>query len=225
MLLFLSYSVMPEYFWSHGLQHTRLHYLLDFAQTHVHWVDDAIQPSHLLSPPSPPAFNLPASRSFSMNQSALCIRRAKLWGFSFSIRSSTEYSGLISFRVDWFDLLPVQGTLNSFLQHHSWKASNLWCSVFFYGLTLTSVRDYWKKHPFIYLPYIKCYLCIAAAAAKSLQSCLTLCDPIDGSPPGSPNPGILQARTIWETEEQRNPCLSSTQMWKEIHTYTETSHN
>ena len=58
MLLFLSYSVMPEYFWSHGLQHTRLHYLLDFAQTHVHWVDDAIQPSHLLSPPSPPAFNL-----------------------------------------------------------------------------------------------------------------------------------------------------------------------
>ena len=85
-------------------------------------------------------------------------------GFSFSIRSSTEYSGLISFRVDWFDLLPVQGTLNSFLQHHIWKASNLWCSVFFYVLTLKSVRDYWKKHPFIYLPYIKCFLCIEALA-------------------------------------------------------------
>ena len=65
------------------------------------------------------------------NESALCIRWLKYWSFSFSISSSNEYSGLISFRMDWFEFLAVQGTLKSLLQHHSLKASILWCSVFF----------------------------------------------------------------------------------------------
>ena len=72
----------------------------------------------------------PSIRVFS-NESVLHIRRPKYWNFSFSISSSNEYSGLISFRIDWFDLLAVQGTVKSFLQHHSSKASILWCSAFF----------------------------------------------------------------------------------------------
>ena len=73
---------------------------------------------------------LPSIRVFS-NESVLCIRWPKYWSFSFSINPSNEYSGLISFRIDWFDLLAVQGTLKSLLQHHSSKASILWCSAFF----------------------------------------------------------------------------------------------
>ena len=72
----------------------------------------------------------PSIRGFS-NESALCIRWSKYWSFSFSISTSNEYSGLISFRMDWLDLLAVQGTLKSLLQHHSSKASILWCSAFF----------------------------------------------------------------------------------------------
>ena len=72
----------------------------------------------------------PSIRVFS-NKSALCIRWPKYWSFSFSISPSNEYSGLISFRIDWLDLLAVQGTLKSLLQHHSSKASVLWCSAFF----------------------------------------------------------------------------------------------
>ena len=97
------------------------HYLLEFAQTHVHWVDDAIQPSHPLLPPSPPTFNLSQIRVFS-NESVLHIKWPKYWSSSFSIRPSSEYSGLISFRMDWVDLLAVQGTLKSLLQHYSSKA-------------------------------------------------------------------------------------------------------
>ena len=104
-----------------------LHYVPEFAQTLVHWVDDAIQPSHPLLPPSPSAFSV---RVFS-NESALWFRWPKFWGFSFSISPSNDYSGLISFRMDWLDLLAVQGTLKSLLQHHSSKASILWCSAFF----------------------------------------------------------------------------------------------
>ena len=95
-----------------------LHYLPEFAQTHVHWVSDATQPSHPLSSPSPPAINLLSIRVFS-NESALCIKWPKYWSFSFSISPSNEYSGPISFRMDWMDLLAVQGTLKSLLQHHS----------------------------------------------------------------------------------------------------------
>ena len=106
------------------------HQLPESTQTHVHRVSDAIQPSHPLSSPSPPAFSLRSIRVFS-NESALHIRWPKCWSFSFSISPSNEYSGLISFRIDLFDLLAVQGTLKSLLQHHSPKASILWHSAFF----------------------------------------------------------------------------------------------
>ena len=106
------------------------HQLLEFTQTHVRWVSDAIQPSHPLSSPSPPALSFPSIRVFS-NESALHIRCQKYWSFSFSISPSKEYPGLISFRMDWLDLLAVQGTLKSLLQHHSSKASILLHSAFF----------------------------------------------------------------------------------------------
>ena len=131
------------------------HQLPEFTQTHVRGVGDAIQPSHPLSVPSPPTFNFPSIRDFS--HESVCIRWPKYWNFSFSISRSNEYSGLISFRMDWLDPLAVQGTL---------KESSPAAAA------------------------------AAAAAAKSLQSCPTLCDPIDSSPPGSAVPGILQARTL-----------------------------
>ena len=155
------------------------HQLPEFTQTHVHWVGDAIQPSHPLLSPSPPTFNLSqhqglfregnsnplqysclenprdrgawwaaiygvtqsqtrlkrlssgsSSRVFS-NESALHMRWPKYWSFSFSISPSNEHSGLISFRTDWLDLLAVQGTFKSLLQHHNSKASILRCSAFF----------------------------------------------------------------------------------------------
>ena len=102
------------------------HQLPELAQTHVHWVCDAIQPSHPLLSPSPPAFNL------SQHQGLFkWVRWPKHWSFSFSISPSNEYSGLISFRMDWLDLITVQGALKSLLQHHSSKASILRCSAFF----------------------------------------------------------------------------------------------
>ena len=106
------------------------HHLPEFTQTHVHRVRDAIQPSHHWSSPSPPAFSLSQHRGFS-SESGLCIRWPKYWSFSFSISPSNEYSGVISFRIDWFDLLAVQETLKSLLQHQSSKASVLWHSAFF----------------------------------------------------------------------------------------------
>ena len=111
------------------------HQLLEVAQSHVHRVGDAIQPSHPLLSPSPPAFNLFHSiRVFSI-ESVLCIQWPKDWSFSFSISPSNEYSGLISLRIDWFDLLAVQGTLKSILQHHTSKASILWHSTFIVQLS------------------------------------------------------------------------------------------
>ena len=106
------------------------HQLLELTQTHVHGVSDAIQSSHLLLSPSPPAFNLPSIRVFSY-ESALRMMWPKSWSFSFSIIPSKEHPGLMSFRMDWLDLLAVQGTLKSLLQHHSSKASILQCSAFF----------------------------------------------------------------------------------------------
>ena len=106
-----------------------LHYLLKFPQTHVHQVGDTIQPSHPLSSPSLPALNLYQHQGL-FHELALHIRWPNYWSFSFCISPSNEYPGLISFRMDWFDLLAVQGTLKSLLQHHSSKASILWCSAF-----------------------------------------------------------------------------------------------
>ena len=154
-----------------------LHYLPELANTHFHWVSDAIKPSYPLSSPFP-ALNLSQHQSFFPNELALCIKRPKYWSFStspsnesffrnnyfdllaiqgtplslsqhqgpfqwvgsshqvakywsFSISPSSEYSSLISCRIDWFDLLAVQGTLKSLLQHHSLKTSVLWHSAFF----------------------------------------------------------------------------------------------
>ena len=97
------------------------------------------RPLHLL----PSIF--PSIRVFS-NELALLIRWPKYWGFSFNISPSNEHPGLISFRMDWLDLLVAQGTLKSLLQHHSSKASFLWCSAFFIVPTLTSIHDHWKNH-------------------------------------------------------------------------------
>ena len=104
------------------------HQLREFTQTHVHRFGDAIQPSHPLSPTSPPTFNLSQHQVFS-NESVLHIRWPKYW--SFSISPSNEYSELISFRMDWSDILTVQRTLKSLPQHHSSKISILQCSAFF----------------------------------------------------------------------------------------------
>ena len=106
------------------------HHLPEFIQTRVHQVSDAIQPSHPWSSPSPPAPNPSQHQSFS-NESTLHMRWPKYWSFGFSIIPSKEIPGLISFRMDWLDLLAVQGTLKSPLQHHSSKASVLWHSAFF----------------------------------------------------------------------------------------------
>ena len=105
------------------------HQLPESTQTYVHWVGEAIQPFHPLSSPSAPASIFSSIRVFS-NESALHIRWPKYWSFSFNISTSNEYPGK-SFRMDWLDLLAVQGTLKSLLQHHSSKASILWQSAFF----------------------------------------------------------------------------------------------
>ena len=103
------------------------HQLPEFTQTHVHWVSDAIQPSHSLLSPSPPAFNLSQHQGVFQAISS----SHQVLSFSFSISPSGEYSGLISFRKDWLDLLVVQGTPKNLLQHHSLKASILQHSAFF----------------------------------------------------------------------------------------------
>ena len=121
------------------------HQLLELAQICVHRVGDAIQPSHpLLSPLLPSIF--PSIRVFSI-ESVLHIRWPKYWSFSFGISLTNEYSGLISFRMDWSDLLAVQGTLKSLLQHHGSKASILWRSAFFIvQLSHPYMTIYWQNH-------------------------------------------------------------------------------
>ena len=118
------------------------HHLLEFAQTHVHRVGDTIQPSHSLSSPSPSIF--PSIRVFS-NELVLRIRWPKYWSFSFSISPSNEYSGLISFRIDWFDLLAVQGT-QEFSSTPQFKSINSSVLRILYSPMLTSIHDYWKNH-------------------------------------------------------------------------------
>ena len=106
------------------------HQLIEFTQAHVHQIRGDIQPSHPLFSPSPPVFHLSQHQGLFKWVSSL-HQVAKYWSFSFSISPSNEYSGLISFRMDWFDLLAVQATLKSLLQHHNSKASLLWGSDFF----------------------------------------------------------------------------------------------
>ena len=100
------------------------HQLPEFTQTRVHWVGNAIQPSHLLSSPFPPSINRSQHRGL-FKEAALRVKWPKYWSFSFNINPSNEHPGLISFRMDWLDLLEVQGNLKSLLQHHSSKASKL----------------------------------------------------------------------------------------------------
>ena len=138
----------------------------------------------------------PSIRVFS-TESALHIRWPKYWSFSFNISPSNEHPGLI-FRMGWLDLLGVQGTLKSLLQHHSSIASIFQHSAFFMvqlshpymttGKTIALTRRTFVDKVTSLLFNM---LSAAAAAAKSLQLCPTLCDPIDDSPPGSPIPGIL----------------------------------
>ena len=121
------------------------HQLLEPAQTLVHRVSDAIQPSHPLSSPSLLPFIFPSIRVFS-SESVLHIRWSKYWSFS----PSSEYSGLISFKSDWFDLLAVQGTLESF-PTPQFKSINSLVLSLLYGPTLTSIHNYWKNHNFDYM--------------------------------------------------------------------------
>jgi len=172
------------------------HRLLEFTQTHVHRVGDAIQPSHPLSSPSPPAPN-PSQHQGLFQWVTSSHEVAKVLEFQLQHQSFT-------FRMDWLDLLAVQGTLKSLLQHHGSKVSLLWRSAFF---TVQHSHPYMTTGKTIALSrqtlagkvmslLFNMLSAAAAAAAKSLQSCPTLCDPIDGSPPGSRVPGILQARTL-----------------------------
>ena len=122
-----------------------LHNLLEFAQTHVHWMASVMPYNHLIlcCPLLLPSI-FPSIRVFS-NESALHIRWPKYWSFIFNISPSSEHPGLISFRMDWLDLLAVQGKCKSLLQHHSSKASILWHSAFFI-VQLSHPYDHWKNH-------------------------------------------------------------------------------
>ena len=113
-----------------------------FAQIHVHWVHDAIQPSHPLLPSFPVSFNLSQHQGLFQWVGSL---------HQVAINPSNEYSGLIAFKIDWVDLPSVQGTLKSLLQHHNSKTSVLWCSAFFIVQLSTSIHDYWKNHVFDYM--------------------------------------------------------------------------
>ena len=150
------------------------HQLPGFTQIYARWVSDAIQPSHPLSSPSPPDFNLSQHPGLFQWLSSL-HRWPKYWSFSFSINPSNEYSGLISFRMDWLDLLAVQETLKSLLQHHSSKASILphstfrWLGHYIYWYDLVHLAIWFLFvlsvlcFPFsLILPYLKLsgYLCI-----------------------------------------------------------------
>ena len=132
-LLFSSVTQSCPTLWPHESQHARPPCPSPTPRVHSNSCPsscDAIQPSHPLSSPSPPALNPSQHRAFS-NESILCMTWPKYWSFSFSISPSNEHPGLISFRMDWLDLLAVQGTLKSLLQHHSSKASSLRHSAFF----------------------------------------------------------------------------------------------
>ena len=145
---------MSNSLWPHGLQHARLPCpsLSPRVYSNSCPFESVIQSNHLhLHRPFlllPSIF--PSIRVFS-NESALHIRWPKNWSFSFTISPSNEYSWLISFRIDWFDLLAVQGALKSLIQHHISKSINSSVLSFLYGPTLTSIHDCWKNHSFDYM--------------------------------------------------------------------------
>ena len=128
------------------------HQLPELTQTHVHWIDEAIQPSHPLSAPCPPVFNLCQHQGlFQWVSSSHQV--AKVLELQLRISPSSKYSGLISFRMDWLDLLEVQGALKSLLQYHSSKASILQCSTFFNIHTWLLGKPWlWLDGPLLALP-------------------------------------------------------------------------
>ena len=124
--MFNYFSHVHNYLRTHGLQHARLPCpSLSYSLLQLISIELAIQSSNPLSLPSPLALILSQHQTFFSNETALHITWSKYWSFTFSISPSSEYSVLISFRIDWFDLLAVQGTLKSLLQHHNSKASIL----------------------------------------------------------------------------------------------------
>ena len=146
---------MSDSLWPHELQHARFPCpspTPEFTQTHVHWVGDAIQPSHPLLSPSPPTFNFSQHQGLS-NESVLCIRWPKYWSFSFSINPSNEYSGLISFRMDWLDLFAVQETLKSkqsflfSLKCVIWQVNEIYpfCKTFRHSINVC-LRHLWNEN-------------------------------------------------------------------------------
>ena len=146
-----SCSVVSDSLQPHGLQHARASLSITNSQSLLKLmpIKSVMRSNHLIL--CHPLLLLPSIfpsiRVFS-NESVLCIRWPKYWSFSFSISPSNEYSGLISFRVDWLDLLAVQGTLKSLLQYHSSKSINSFMLSFLYSPTLTSIHDHWKNHSF-----------------------------------------------------------------------------
>ena len=148
-MLFSGPSVMSDSSQTHRLQHTRVPSLAISQSLLKLKSIELVMPSYqlILYHPILILYSIfPSIRAFS-SESLLHINWPKCWSFSFNI-SANEYLGLISFRIDWFDFLPVQGTLKSLLQHHSSKASILWCSAFFTVPTLTSIHDCWKNLSF-----------------------------------------------------------------------------
>ena len=145
-----SCSVVYDSLGPHGLQDARLPCPSAIPGAYSNSCSSSQMPSNhliLCHPLLLPSI-IASIRGFS-SESVLRIRRPKYWSFSFNISPSNEYSGLISFRMDWLDLLEVQGTLKSLLQHHSSKASSV--LSFLYSPTLTSIHDYWKNRSFHYL--------------------------------------------------------------------------
>ena len=171
-----SCSVLSNTLRSHGLQHPRLPCLSPTNQSLLKLmsIESMMPSSHLIlsRPLLIPLSIFPSIRVFS-KESILCIRWPKYWSFSFSISPSSEHPGLISFRMDWLDLLAVQGTLKSLLQHHSSKASILQCSAFFvaqlshpYMTTGKTIFAPFKKQTKTYLPLFACFLAKATDLFK-----------------------------------------------------------
>ena len=143
----LSHFQLFATLWTAALQ-TSLSFTISWSLFRLTYIELVMPSNHLiLCHPLPLPSILPSISVFS-NDLDLCIRWPKYWSFSFNIRPSNEYSGLISFRTDWFDLHAVQGTLKSLLQHHSSKAINTSVLSLLYSPTLTSTHDYWKNHSF-----------------------------------------------------------------------------
>ena len=147
LLLFTS-SVVSDSLWPHELQHTRiprLHGLPEFAQTHVHWISDAIQPPHPPSSPSPPTLDLSHHQGL-FQWVSFCIRWPKYWSFSFSISPSNEYSGLDWFPLGWTGSPCSPRDSQESSPTPQFKSINSSVLSFLYSPTLTSIHDYWKNH-------------------------------------------------------------------------------